>query len=142
MVIPVGGYIHEVDILALAELLITLLAIVLSCLRQACVGKELLAFLNTVKLIVAEGYDVDTVDVGETLHGTGTAHAETHECNAYDGFCRTGKAKHVLLALRANGNFCLNGTAVPVPLGLHVGLGSDALRHHGEQAKGYAHRKK
>ena len=81
---PVGGNIHQIDVIALAKLLVALLAVVDVGCRQTGLAQNLVAGLSTIFLIVAEGHDLRTIDVGPPLNSSGPPHAQTHESHAHD----------------------------------------------------------
>ena len=81
MVIPVGCNINKVDVGALANLFVALLATIDVCRGQTGIAKILLASLCTGFHKVAKSYYLYARNVGETFHGTRTSHAKTNECH-------------------------------------------------------------
>ena len=117
MVVPVGGHVNEVDVVALAELFVSLGAGVDVGGRKACLAQELLAGFGAGFLIVAEGYNLHAGDVGEALHGAGATHAKAHKGHAH-GFEFGGRqTEHVLLPGGTRGRVDYDGSFVPMPLG-------------------------
>ncbi len=98
MVHPVGGDVDQVDIVTLAKLFVSLGAYVLVGRRLACIGQSLLALGYIVGLKIAQTFDLDPVDMGETVDGGRTAHAESDESYADHGNGIGGESEHRLLA--------------------------------------------
>jgi hypothetical protein len=117
MVVPVGSDVHEVDVVALAELLIALLAEVDVGGLQTLSAERLLASLSAGLLIVTESYYLYAGDVGKACHSTGTTHAETYEAYAHNLQLGSGEAERMLLTNRALGSFNYKCTLVPMGLG-------------------------
>ena len=75
VMVPVGGYIYEVDIGALAEFLVSFLAAIDGCRRQAGITEILLTSLSTSLNIIAKSNNLSAWNVRETLDGTRSTHA-------------------------------------------------------------------
>ena len=117
VVVPVGSDVHEIDIVALAEFLITLLAKIDVGGHQTCIAERLLASFSASLLVVAESNDFYTRDVAEACHGTRTAHAEAYEAYTYGLELRSGEAKCVFLSGRTLRCFHYKCTFIPMSLG-------------------------
>ena len=129
VVVPVGGDIDEVDVGALAELLIALLAAIDGGRGKTCIAEILLAAFSTCLHIVAEGNNLHTGDIGPALHSTGTAHAETHEGHTHRLQLRSRELQHIRLPGRALRCVNHNGSLLPVPI----------LIGHGERLSASCH---
>ena len=116
VVIPVGSDIDEVDVGALAEFHVTVLAGVDVCGFQPGVAEHFLASFCTCGFIVAESHDFHTGNVAETIDSTGTTHAETHECHANGLNLRSGQIEDMSLTGSTLGAIDDNCTLVPMPL--------------------------
>ena len=116
VVVPVGSHVNEVDVGALAKFFVAVFAEIDVSGRQVCFFKITLAGFCATFFIVAKGNDLHAGNVAETVHGTGTAHAEAYESHAHRLDFRSGEAEHMLLTCRAFGSFCHDGTFVPMPL--------------------------
>ncbi len=97
MVQPVGSDIHEVYVLALAELLVAVLAIIDVGWWQAGFLQNLVAVLGTILLVVAEGHDLRALYISPALHGSWAAHAKTHESHAHHVHLRCCEVECVFL---------------------------------------------
>jgi len=117
MVVPVGGHVNEVDVVALAEFFVSFFAGVNIGGRKAGLAQELLASFGAGFLIVAESYDLYAGDVGETLDGSGAAHAEAYKANAHNVELRGFQTEYVLLSGGTIGRVDYDGSFVPMPLG-------------------------
>jgi hypothetical protein len=117
VVVPVGSNVYEVDVVALAELLITLLAVVDVGGDQVSIAEVLLASLSASLFIVAESNNLNTGDVSETHYSPGTTHTETYETYAYGLELGSGEAEYVLLTSGTLGSFNYESTLVPMCLG-------------------------
>ncbi len=98
MVVPVGGYVHKVDVVALNKLLpcVFRTAVCGGALNSRSV-KDFLAFLNIGAVKVAQSHNLGAGNFCETGNSAGTAHAQTDESHSY---CVDGvgsEANHVLL---------------------------------------------
>ena len=69
------GYIYEVDIGALAEFLVSFLAAIDGCRRQAGITEILLTSLSTSLNIIAKSNNLSAWNVRKTLDGTRSTHA-------------------------------------------------------------------
>jgi hypothetical protein len=76
-----------------------------------------LTSLSAVLLIVTEGYDFNTGDVGKTHHCPGTTHTETYETYAYYLHLGSGEAEYMLLTSGSLGSFNYKCTLVPMGFG-------------------------
>ena len=98
MQLPRGADIDEVDVVAPAKLFPALFTAVGRGCGEIPAGKDLLRLLDPVGIEVAERLDLDAVEVGETLHGARTAHAQSDEAHA-NGLHRSRfEPQHRLLA--------------------------------------------
>ena len=116
MVVPVGGYINQVDVGTLAELFIALLAGVDVGGSEALFLQILLAAFSTGGHVVAEGNNFHTGDVAEAVNCTGTAHTEADEGHADGLDLGGGETQNVLLSGRTGGGVNNDRTLVPMPL--------------------------
>jgi hypothetical protein len=81
MVVPVGSNIYKVNIRPFTNFLVSLLTAIDSSWRKTCLTKIILALLGTSLLIIAEGDNLYTWNIGKTLDSTRTSHTQTHESN-------------------------------------------------------------
>ena len=116
VVIPVGGDIDDVNVLALAEFLITLLTAVDGGRGQTCIAEVLLATLSACLHIVAEGNNLHTGDISPTLHSTGTAHAKSHKAHADGSQLRSRQLHDIGLPCRTLRSVQYDGSFLPVPI--------------------------
>ena len=113
VVLPVGSDIHQVDIVALAELLPSIFRIgVLGSGGETGLFEHLLALGHVFRQQVAQSDDFRTGNVDKTLHGSRSAHAETDEANAYGVYSRSGIGYHVGLSGGTFGNGGLNNSGL------------------------------
>ena len=110
MVQPVGSDIDEVDVLALAKLLVAVFAAVDVGGRHARLPEILLALFGTFALVVTECHDLRSRDMRETLHGIGTTHAQSHESHAHNGQLGGCQSERMLLSCLALRHFGLHDT--------------------------------
>ena len=137
MMVPVGGYIHEVDVLALAKFFVALGSAVDVGWRQTRFAQVFLTGFGTVLFIVAQGYDLYAGDVAETHHGTGTSHAQAYKAHPYGlqfGGCH---AQGMLLSGRALGCVHYDGALVPVPFGGRTQALCHGCSSHSNGHEGY-----
>ncbi len=80
---PVGGDIHQVDVLALAQLLVSVLTVIYICRGHGCGAQNGVAGVSALALMVAEGHHLGAVDMGKAAHGVGTAHAQSYKSHAH-----------------------------------------------------------
>ena len=99
MQLPRGADIDEVDVVAPAKLFPALFTAVGRGCGEIPAGKDLLRLLDPVGIEVAERLDLDAVEVGETLHGARTAHAQPDESDPHDGYRIGRQPQHRMLAL-------------------------------------------
>ena len=99
MQLPRGADVHQVDVVALAELFPPLLAAVRSRCGEIVFRENLLRLLDPLGIEVAERLDFDPVDMGETLHRTGAAHAQSDESDPHDRNRVDSQPQHRMLAL-------------------------------------------
>ena len=118
MMLPVGSDVYEVDVGALAQLLISLLAIVNGSRSQSVLAQALVLLLCTLLYEVAKSNYFNTRDKAEVLYCTRTTHAKTNETDAYGLHLRQSQTKHVFLSGRTFGSFNNDFTLVPMPLGI------------------------
>ena len=116
--LPVGSDINEVDVGALAQLLISLLAIVNGSRSQSVLAQALVLLLCTLLNEVAKSNYFNTRDKAEVLNSTRTTHAKTYETDAYGLHLRQSQTQHVFLSGRTFGSFNNDFTLVPMPLGI------------------------
>ena len=83
MVIPVGSDVNQVDVLALAQLLVALGSTVDIGRLQSLLAEILLRFLSSSLLIITKGNDFYTRNVAETHHRPWTTHSQTHKAHTY-----------------------------------------------------------
>ena len=117
VVVPVGGDVNQIDVVALADFFITFLTIINIRRFQTYLAQFGLASLCTLLLVIAESYDFHTGDVAETNDGPRTTHAETNECHTHCFDGSGSQTEHVLLTGRALGSVNHDGTLVPMPFG-------------------------
>ncbi len=117
MGLPVGNDVDQVQVVAFCQLLPRVGAAgVGGGLGEACLTEDLLRHLHPLGTDIAECFDLHAGDMGETTHGTGTAHAEADEPYPHHGegvggelhhiglsgrTCRRGGHDHAALLLRA-----------------------------------------
>ena len=94
---PVGSDVDKVDIIALAELLVSLRTYITLCFGKISLFENCLALVNIALLQVTQALNLNTLKVSETLYGTRSAHTQAHESYAYNGNGVGGKAEHRLL---------------------------------------------
>ena len=117
VVIPVGGYIYEVDVGTAAEFLIAFCTRVDVGRGKANLLEVALATFGAGCFVVAEGHDLHTGNVSETGYCTGATHAKTHESHAQVLLLGADEVEHVLLACGALRSVHNDGSFVPMPLG-------------------------
>ena len=100
VVYPVGGDVDHVDVGALAEFLIAILAIVDVSWRHGSLLQVAVATLGAFLHMVAERLDFDAGNVGPALHGARSAHAQTDECHAHHVHLRCHQSQCGLLSGR------------------------------------------
>ena len=106
MGLPVGGDIHEVYVIPLAELLPHLLvAAVCNSLVAAVLLEDVLAFLHILRLSVAQGHDIGTFNLAHAVNGPWSAHTQSDEADTYCFKGRSRKAEHILLSGRSFRDF-------------------------------------
>jgi hypothetical protein len=118
MVIPVRGDIYEVDIIALAELLIALGTGINRSRGKAGLAESLLALLSALGFIIAKSNNLYTGNIGKTGNSTRATHTKAHECHANSLHLGSRQAHYVLLPLRTHGRLYHKGTLVPTRLGV------------------------
>ena len=98
VLLPWSDDVHEIDVVAFAELFPALLTAVSRGFGQSAAHEDRLRAVDPLGVEVAEGFDLDAVEVGEALHGARTAHAQPDEAHA-DGLHRSRlESQHRLLA--------------------------------------------
>ena len=112
---PVGGDIHQVNVVALAQGLVALLARVDRRQRPVGVTQVLLALLRPLPLIVTQGHDAGTFYICEAGHRIGAAHPEAHEAYPHLVHLRHRQPQGRLLPRRAFGRFHYNRSFLPMP---------------------------
>ena len=135
---PVGGDVHQVDVLAPAQLLVSLRAAVDGGVGHPGLAQELLALLGAAALVVAQGHDLRAGNVGEAAHGPVAPHAQAHEAHAHHLQPRGRQPQHVLLPLGAGRRLHHDGSAVPVPACPLVGGVHRRLVLHRAGGQGHA----
>ena len=80
--LPWGHDVHQVDVAALAELFPALFAAVSRGLGKSATREDRLRAIDPLGIKVAEGLDLNAVEMSEALHGTRTAHAQSDEAHA------------------------------------------------------------
>ena len=118
MVVPVGSDIHQVDVLALAQLLVSLFTAVDGSRFQALLAQIFLRFFSTILLVIAESHDFNARDMAETHHRPWSTHTEAHEAHAHGLQFRSLQAQHILLSSRTFRSFNHDSTLIPMPLGI------------------------
>ena len=109
MMYPVGGDIDEVNVIALAHLLISFGATAIACgPRPTELFQQLLAGLHTVGLHIAESFYGGSFYLGETLHRAWTAHTQTDETNSHRIYWRGGQLQHIVLSGRPLWHLCFD----------------------------------
>ena len=83
MVIPVGSDVNQVDVLALAQLLVTLGSAVDVGRLQSLLAEILLRFLSSSLLIITKCNDFYTWNVAETHHRPWSTHSQPHKAHTY-----------------------------------------------------------
>ena len=101
MVEPVGCDVDKVNIIALAELLVSLGAYVALRLGHTLTLQHLLTLVHIALLKVAKALDFNTLKVCEALNSTRAAHTQADKTYAYNGNRIGGKAQHRLLTSSA-----------------------------------------
>ena len=96
---PVGGDVDEVNVVAVAHLLIGLSrAAVGSGTWTAMLLQNFLACLHTIGLHIAETLYVGTLNLGKALYGTRATHTQANKSHTHHLHGRSGKTKDVLLS--------------------------------------------
>ena len=100
--LPIGADIHQVDVVALAELAPGFTTRIGGGTWQSLGFQDVgLHGFHAVGLDVAQGDHGHTVDVGHAVDGIGTAHSEADEADADILNGVDGELKHTLLSLNA-----------------------------------------
>ena len=81
VLLPRGDDVDEVDVAALAELFPALFAAVSRGLGKSATREDRLRAIDPLGVKVAEGLDLDAVEMSEALHSTRTAHAQPDEAH-------------------------------------------------------------
>ena len=81
VLLPRGDDVDEVDVAALAELFPALFAAVSRGLGKSATREDRLRAIDPLGVKVAEGLDLDAVEMSEALHGARTAHAQPDEAH-------------------------------------------------------------
>ena len=116
MMVPVGGYVDEVDVRTLAELFVSLFSIVNLCGGKTFFAHVLLAAFSAFFFEVAECNDFHSGNVGKAHYRPRSTHAEADEAYA-DGFhFFVGETENMLLACGACRGVYNDGSLVPMPL--------------------------
>ena len=101
--LPRGHDVHQVDVVTLAKLFPALLAAVRSRLGKSAAHENRLRAVHALGIKVAQGFDLDAVEVREAFHGPGTAHTQPDEAHT-DRLHRRGfESQHRFLARFARG---------------------------------------
>lgn len=74
--LPRGHDVHQVDVVTLAKLFPALLAAVRSRLGKSAAHENRLRAVHALGIKVAQGFDLDAVEVREAFHSPGAAHAQ------------------------------------------------------------------
>ena len=115
VVIPVGCDVYEVYIVALAQRLVAMLAIVYICGHHARLVEETLTRISTLTLIVAQCNYLNTRNMHKAHHSPWTAHTETHKAHTQrlDGLY--GETHDMLLTLGSLGAIHHDSATIPMP---------------------------
>ena len=117
VVVPVGGYVNEVNVRTLADFFITFLAGIDGSGCQTGFLQISLTGFCTGFFIVAKGYNLYAGDMAETVDGTRATHAQTNESYANGLDFGSGQIDYIQLSGRTFGSFNYNGSLVPTPFG-------------------------
>jgi hypothetical protein len=110
MMNPVSSDIHQVDVITLAQLLEHLsVATIGSCLGLSGLSQYLLAFLNVLRQYVAQSHYLRAWDVGESLNGTRTSHAQAYKPHTYGLQLRCPELQYIFLSVGTLRNYGLDG---------------------------------
>ena len=104
---PVCGYVHQVDVVAIAKLLVGLRPDISVSFRQAGFLEDVIADVNPLLFEVAESHNLDSIDLGVSADRRGTPASDSHES---DPDCLDGVAlqsEGALLPGRALGSLQL-----------------------------------
>ena len=122
---PVGGDIHQVDVLALAQFLVSVLTVIYIGRGHGCGAQN----------GVAEGHHLGAVDMGKAAHGVGTAHAQSYKSHTHHLELGCSESQCGLLAGRTFGNLgddsaihCLVG-----PVKGHLSAGGERCHKQSHQ---------
>ena len=116
VVIPVCGYVYEVDVRTLAELFVAFLAVVYVGRLQAFLAHVFLAAFGACFFVVTEGYYFYAWDITETHYCPRASHTETYEAYAHGLNLRCFQTKGMLLPCGACWCFDYDCALVPMPL--------------------------
>ena len=109
MVNPVGSDIDQIYVIALTKLLIHLsITTVGSRLRKSGLTQNLLAALYVLRQHITQRHDLGARDVGETLYGTRSTHAQSDESHTHGIYGWGAESQHVFLPSRTLRNFHLD----------------------------------
>lgn len=115
VVVPVCCNVNQVDIVALAQLLVTFrTAVDISCWQTSLLNDIFVYTFSTCFFVVAKCYDLyiqtNIFHVSETLYGTWSAHTQTNESNTYGLQSWSLQFQNIFLTLFAFWNDCTDNT--------------------------------
>ena len=122
---PRRGDIHQVDVVALAELFPALLAAVRRRLGEAALRENPLRALHPLGIEVAERLDLHAVEVREPFHGSRTTHTQPDKAHADRLHGRRAQPEHRLLARFAFGRVEHDHAVHPLPALLSAAAGRE-----------------
>jgi hypothetical protein len=117
VVVPVGSYVNEINVVTLAEFLVTLLTRIDVCRLKTSLTEIILTLFCALCLIVAKSNNFYTRDVAETHYRPRTTHTQTNEGHTHGLQLWSCQTQNMLLTCRALGTLHYNGTLIPMPLG-------------------------
>ena len=115
MMLPVGSYIDKVDIVAAAQFLIALLAVIDGGRSQSVLAQRLVLLGCARLYVVAKSHNLNTRYQAEVFYRTRSAHAKTDEAHAHRLHLRECQSEHILLSCGAFGRLNHYLAFVPMP---------------------------